>query len=95
MLKGHQLLLIKYFSYNNNSEDIQIDDAPPTPPHLPYDINKAKQVMGECERHVIFAKLDRVRGTIDLKEEEQDDDDEDWSEKIQKYLLKKLFKLNY
>ena len=73
--------------FSNESDDlkdINVCDISSKPVELPYDVHKAKQVMGECERHVIFAKLDRVRGALDLKSEEEDEEEEDdWVKKVQ------------
>lgn len=73
-------------SFNSYEEPIDVDGDPSPLPPLPYDLNKAQQVMSECERHVVFARLDQIKP--ELRQEERrsaEDDSEDWEEKIPKY----------
>ncbi|KAK7081582.1 KAT8 regulatory NSL complex subunit 3, partial [Halocaridina rubra] len=71
---------------NMGYEDyIDVDGEPSPPPLLPYDLTKAQQVMSECERHVVFARLDQFK--TDAKAEETksaEEEEEDWEEKIPK-----------
>lgn len=64
---------------------IDVDSEPSPPPPLPYDLNKAQQVMSECERHVVFARLDQIKAEVPHQEKEApEEEEEDWEEKIPK-----------
>ncbi|XP_076463994.1 KAT8 regulatory NSL complex subunit 3-like [Babylonia areolata] len=54
--------------HRNVDPPIDVADAPPTP-SMPFDINKARSLMTECERHASYARTDSQ---------------EDWEEKISK-----------
>ncbi|XP_042873159.1 KAT8 regulatory NSL complex subunit 3-like isoform X2 [Penaeus japonicus] len=73
-------------SSHSYEEMIDVDSEPSPPPPLPYDLNKAQQVMSECERHVVFARLDQIKAEVPQQEKEapEDEEEEDWEEKIPK-----------
>ncbi|KAK4318834.1 hypothetical protein Pmani_010156 [Petrolisthes manimaculis] len=72
-------------------EVIDVSSDPPLGPPLPYDPGKARQVMSECQRHVVFARLDHLKPdprTVDddntLGGQPDEEEEEDWEEKIPK-----------
>ncbi|XP_037787969.1 KAT8 regulatory NSL complex subunit 3-like isoform X2 [Penaeus monodon] len=72
-------------SSHSYDEIIDVDSEPSPPPPLPYDLNKAQQVMSECERHVVFARLDQIKAEVPHQEKEvPEEEEEDWEEKIPK-----------
>ncbi|XP_037787973.1 KAT8 regulatory NSL complex subunit 3-like isoform X5 [Penaeus monodon] len=72
-------------SHSSYDEIIDVDSEPSPPPPLPYDLNKAQQVMSECERHVVFARLDQIKAEVPHQEKEvPEEEEEDWEEKIPK-----------
>lgn len=54
-----------------NSTNIDVVNCPATPTPI-YDIEKARNLMEECERHAAFARID--------------DGNDDWEENISKYV---------
>ncbi|XP_047483033.1 serine-rich adhesin for platelets-like isoform X3 [Penaeus chinensis] len=72
-------------SSHSYDEIIDVDSEPSPPPPLPYDLNKAQQVMSECERHVVFARLDQIKAEVPHQEKEvPEEEEDDWEEKIPK-----------
>ncbi|XP_069986414.1 KAT8 regulatory NSL complex subunit 3 isoform X12 [Penaeus vannamei] len=72
-------------THSSYEEMIDVDSEPSPPPPLPYDLNKAQQVMSECERHVVFARLDQIKAEVPHQEKEApEEEEEDWEEKIPK-----------
>ncbi|XP_047483038.1 KAT8 regulatory NSL complex subunit 3-like isoform X8 [Penaeus chinensis] len=72
-------------SHSSYDEIIDVDSEPSPPPPLPYDLNKAQQVMSECERHVVFARLDQIKAEVPHQEKEvPEEEEDDWEEKIPK-----------
>ncbi|XP_069954473.1 KAT8 regulatory NSL complex subunit 3 isoform X6 [Cherax quadricarinatus] len=66
-------------------EHIDVDGEPSPPPPLLYDLTKAQQVMSECERHVVFARLDQIKPELRHdKKPSSEEENEDWEEKISK-----------
>ena len=55
-----------YFVNRHVDPPIDVVDAPPAP-SMPFDINKARNLMTECERHASYARPDSQ---------------EDWEDKI-------------
>ncbi len=53
--------------YSDGDAEIDVVGAGP-PSAIPYDINKARSVMNECERHVNFARME--------------EGPEDWEERV-------------
>ncbi|XP_071522489.1 uncharacterized protein Rcd1 isoform X2 [Panulirus ornatus] len=90
LARPRKMLFMAKTSRQNRSspscdEPIDVDGEPSPPPPLPYDLNKAQQVMSECERHVVFARLDQIKP--ELRQEEKhsaEEENEDWEEKIPK-----------
>ncbi|XP_045592908.1 KAT8 regulatory NSL complex subunit 3 isoform X1 [Procambarus clarkii] len=79
------LFMAKTSRQNRYDEPIDVDGEPPPPPPLPYDLCKAQQVMSECERHVVFARLDQIKPEqCPDKNQSPEDENEDWEEKIPK-----------
>ncbi|CAL4074696.1 unnamed protein product, partial [Meganyctiphanes norvegica] len=74
----------------SHDEIVDVDGSPPPPPPLLYDLNKAQQVMSECERHVVFARLDQIHAKppdfskADHTHPDQDTEDDEWEERIPK-----------
>ncbi|XP_042233597.1 KAT8 regulatory NSL complex subunit 3-like isoform X9 [Homarus americanus] len=67
----------------NYDELIDVDGEPSPLPPLPYDLSKAQQVMSECERHVVFARLDQIKPELRQdRKQTPEDEDEDWGDKI-------------
>ncbi|XP_068235306.1 KAT8 regulatory NSL complex subunit 3-like isoform X2 [Palaemon carinicauda] len=71
-------------SHPGYDEVSDVDGEPAPLPPLPYDLSKAQQVMSECERHVVFARLDQIKMENKPEETKPADDEEDWEEKIPK-----------
>ncbi|XP_050732045.1 KAT8 regulatory NSL complex subunit 3-like isoform X5 [Eriocheir sinensis] len=73
---------------HGTEEVIDVDGDLTPPPPLPYDLPKAQQVMSECERHVVFARLDQIKPADPRQEEvvrgSGEEGEMDWEEKVNK-----------